>query len=228
VAASSVPDSPCAGSAYNPPEDAPIQIHFADRDLAVVEKPAGLLSVPGRGPDKGDCLISRVRRDLPEALIVHRLDMETSGLLILALNSEAHRALSAAFEKRRVSKVYRAIVHGAVESASGQIDLPLIADWPNRPRQKIDSDQGKPALTEWQRLNVNGVQSQLDLYPITGRSHQLRVHLDAIGHPILGDTLYGTQESRFATSRLMLHARQLGFEHPRTRCRMEFASIPPF
>lgn len=179
-------------------------------DLLVVCKPAGLLAVPGRGPDKQDCLLSRLQASHPEALTVHRLDQATSGLMVFARHAAAQRRLSYLFAKRRVHKAYEALVApGAVTSPSGwqEIDVPITADWPNRPRQQVHPD-GKPALTRWRVLNVEGPTWRLALQPVTGRTHQLRVHLSHLGLPIVGDALYGG----VAAARLMLHACELGFE----------------
>ena len=186
----------------------PLIVHL-DADLIVVNKPAGLLSVPGRGADKQDCVLHRLQADgHPEAMIVHRLDMATSGLLMLARRPAAQRQLSMAFEARRVGKRYVAVVPGLMSDPPGwqQIDLPLLADWPNRPRQKVDHAHGKPSITRWRVLShdVPARATRLELEPLTGRTHQLRVHLLALGHPILGDALYGPQPS--GHGRLHLHA----------------------
>jgi len=181
-----------------------------DADLIVVNKPAGLLSVPGRGADKQDCMVHRLQsQGHPEALIVHRLDMATSGLLLLARSAAAQRALSMAFEQRQVGKRYVAVVQGLIVNAGPdwqQIDLPLLADWPNRPRQRVDHAHGKPSVTRWRVLShdIAAGTTRLELQPLTGRTHQLRVHLLALGHPILGDALYGPQPP--AQNRLHLHA----------------------
>lgn len=212
---------------YAPPRGE-IQIHFSDDYIAVVEKPAGLLSVPGKGAEKSDCLMSRLKDAFPTALNVHRLDMETSGLMVVALHPDAQRVLSRAFEVRQVSKVYEAVVLGQVGKMEGTIDLPIVVDWPNRPRQIVDRENGKPSLTSWRVVSRNEVSSRLELRPKTGRSHQLRVHMDAIGHPILGDSLYGTDRSRAASSRLLLHARELEFDHPSSSEKLHFLSKTPF
>ncbi|MEJ6004583.1 RluA family pseudouridine synthase [Paucibacter sp. AS339] len=186
---------------------------FTNEDLLVVNKPSGLLSVPGRGPDKQDCVIHRVQQQFPEALIVHRLDMATSGLLLLARGPAAQRRLSMAFEARRVHKRYEAIVEGQLLTPHddwAEIHLPLLTDWPNRPRQKVDPIEGKPSLTRYRPLHTasnTAKQTRVLLEPITGRTHQLRVHMLALGHPILGDTLYG--EVADAAPRLLLHASSL-------------------
>lgn len=192
----------------------------------VVDKPAGLLSVPGRGPDRQDCLIARVQQRFPDALIVHRLDMATSGLLVLARGAQPHRQLSQAFRERAVSKTYLAVVDGQVAGENGLIDLPLICDWPCRPRQKVDFSLGKPSLTHFRVLMRDHARrtTRLALTPVTGRSHQLRVHLAAIGHAILGDPLYGSRPA----PRLLLHAWQLDFAHPATGQRCAFTSEPGF
>ena len=201
-----------------------------DDTFIVINKPSGLLSVPGRGPDKADCAASRVRQLFSDALTVHRLDMETSGLLLFARGIDAQRALSRAFESRQVEKRYVAVVDGLMENDSGEIDLPLICDWPNRPRQIVDHTIGKPSLTHWRVLardaQVNT--TRVELSPVTGRSHQLRVHMNEIGHPILGDALYGTDESRAAAPRLLLHATRLRFPHPTAAEIVEFVSTPDF
>lgn len=213
---------------YLPPAEMP-RIVYADEVLLVVDKPSGLLSVPGRGADKADCLVSRVQRTYPDALAVHRLDMSTSGLLIMARNEATHSALSRLFRDRAVDKVYYALVDGLPENDRGEIDLPLICDWPNRPRQKVDHDIGKPSLTRYQviRREPEQHQSVVELLPVTGRSHQLRVHLASLGHPILGDELYGAHTLE-RTPRLMLHAAKIGFVHPSTGEAVEFVSQPDF
>lgn len=188
-----------------PPDDGLALVH-ADAALLVVNKPSGLLSVPGRGPGKDDCLISRVHKDYPDALVVHRLDMETSGLLVLARSPAMHRQLSILFQERQVEKRYVAVVDGIVHTESGQIDLPLIADWPNRPRQIVDRERGRPSLTRWRRLASRDGRSRMQLEPLTGRAHQLRVHCLAIGHPIVGDALYDPERP---APRLLLHASRL-------------------
>ena len=201
---------------------------FADDHIVVVSKPTLLLSVPGRGPDKQDCVVSRLQRDFPGIRIVHRLDWETSGLLVLARNREAHRELSRQFEAREVEKNYIAVVHGRVAGERGEVDAPLRCDWPNRPRQMVDYGQGKPSLTRWHCLERSARSSRLLLTPVTGRSHQLRVHLLSIGHPILGDGLYAHDQAYRMAGRLLLHASSLSFSHPASGERVEFASPVPF
>ncbi|MBW8880778.1 MAG: RNA pseudouridine synthase [Asticcacaulis sp.] len=199
-------------------------ILYADDALIVADKPAGLLSVPGRGADKQDCLVVRVRETFPDALTVHRLDQATSGLIALARGAEAHRTLSQAFASRQVAKHYVAIVRGHLPD-EGEIDLPLITDWPDRPRQKVDLDIGKPSLTRYRTLSRDAGTSRVELEPVTGRSHQLRVHLLAIGHPILGDLLY-TPDTK--SPRLLLHAEALSLPLPVTGETLSFESKAPF
>jgi tRNA pseudouridine32 synthase / 23S rRNA pseudouridine746 synthase len=214
---------------YQPPSDAGNDILYADTCLVAVNKPSGLLSVPGRGADKQDCLLSRLARQFPDVLAVHRLDMDTSGVLVLARNKMAHGELSRQFRQREVEKRYLAVVAGQLMQPAGEINLPLICDWPNRPRQKIDFDVGKPSLTTYRRLGIDAKtdSSRVELYPVTGRSHQLRVHLAAIGHPILGDDLYAG-EAFGRAPRLLLHATFLAITHPETGLRLHFDCPPPF
>ena len=209
-----------------------IEIIYADEFLVVVNKPTLLLSVPGRGEEKKDCLISRLAVEFPNILTVHRLDWETSGLTVLALNKEIHRHLSRQFQERRVHKNYTAIVYGKPGKESGEISLPLRCDWENRPRQIIDHEQGKASQTYWQTLNQTPNQehnsTRLLLTPITGRSHQLRVHMLAMGHPILGDPLYAHQEALSMAERLLLHATRIEFTHPKSNVVIQFYSEAPF
>ena len=203
-----------------------LHVVFSDDTLVVVDKPAGMLSVPGRGADKQDCAAACVQALHADARVVHRLDMATSGLLLMARGDAAQRRLSIAFAEREVAKRYVAVVHGRLPSAGGEIDLPLVADWPHRPRQKVDAASGKPSLTRYRVLSEDASSdtSRVELEPVTGRSHQLRVHMLAIGHPIVGDTLYGAPEA----ARLMLHACELRFVHPATGLRMRLQSAAPF
>lgn len=212
---------------YTPPAG-PVPVLFADEHLLIVDKPSGLLSVPGRGADKHDCLIHRLQADYPEALAVHRLDMGTSGLLVVARGAEAHRRLSMLFEARRVGKRYVAVVAGQMIADEGEVDLPLITDWPNRPRQMVCHIHGKRAVTRYRVLARDPVAdiTRVELQPVTGRSHQLRVHLLSLGHPILGDDLYGDTAAR--APRLLLHACWLSFVHPITGQPMAFDGPPPF
>jgi tRNA pseudouridine32 synthase/23S rRNA pseudouridine746 synthase len=208
----------------------PFSLVHADAWLLAADKPAGLLAVPGRGADKADCLWARVQARHPDALVVHRLDMATSGLLLFALGAEVQRTLHRAFEQRRVDKRYEAVVAGLVAGDEGQIDLPLIADWPNRPRQVVDAAAGKPSLTRWRVLARDEAQqrTRLELQPVTGRSHQLRVHLSAIGHPILGDDLYAPPDVAQAVPRLLLHARDLRLAHPQGGAELALHCPCPF
>lgn len=199
---------------------------FCDESLLVVNKPAGLLSVPGRGMDKSDCMASRVQREFPGTLSVHRLDMSTSGLMIFARCGIMHRQLSQLFREHRVKKSYIAMVAGRIKATSGEVDLPLNSDWPNRPRQKVDFTFGKHSLTRYHLMEAI-TDSRVELEPITGRTHQLRVHMAAIGHPILGDLLYGGEAGNRA-QRLMLHAQSLSFTHPRYAVQLNLTSEPPF
>ena len=201
-----------------------------DRSLIVVDKPTRLLSVPGRGEDKQDCLIVRLQKEFPDALIVHRLDYDTSGLLVLARGKTMHRALSILFQERSVTKRYVAVVMGIPREERGQIDLPLIVDWPRRPLHKVDLELGKPALTHYEILTRDPANNtaRLALTPETGRTHQLRVHMQAMGHPILGDPLYADGLALTRADRLLLHAQQLAFVHPITGKSMSFTSQEPF
>ncbi|RIX48264.1 MAG: RNA pseudouridine synthase [Rhodocyclales bacterium GT-UBC] len=214
---------------YTPPPDNGLTVLFADASLLVVNKPAGLLSVPGRGDDKQDCLASRVQAEYPDALIVHRLDMSTSGLLVLARGEAMQSEINRLFRERAVDKRYLAVVDGMLAEEGGEIDLPLICDWPNRPRQKVDHDIGKRSLTRFTRLDVDEASqtTRVALEPITGRSHQLRVHMAALGHPILGDELYGGPAEHKAP-RLLLHAMDLAFVHPLSGEALAFHCPPDF
>lgn len=205
-----------------------IEILFTDKDLVIATKPTMLLSVPGRGPDKQDCLANRLAEEFPGILIVHRLDWETSGVMVFALNKSTHRHLSRQFQERQVKKNYTAIVYGQMEKTQGEINLPLRCDWDNRPRQIVDHQQGKASQTFWQCLEMANNTSRLLLTPITGRSHQLRVHMQAIKHPILGDPLYAHSEALGMSKRLLLHASLLQFRHPHSNQILQFQSIPPF
>ena len=200
-----------------------------DPHLLVLDKPAGLLCVPGRGEDKQDCLSARAARQWPDALIVHRLDMWTSGLVVMARGIGMQRALSAAFADRLMHKRYEAIVDGVlpVQDDWSLIDAPLMADWPRRPLQKIDP-AGKPSRTHWRALASSRDATHVLLEPLTGRTHQLRVHLASIGHPILGDALYGDADVQARAPRLLLHASELGFVHPVTQQDLRFESKPDF
>jgi tRNA pseudouridine32 synthase/23S rRNA pseudouridine746 synthase len=225
---------------------------YRDESLLVANKPAGLLAVPGRGADKQDCLSSRLQSGFPDALVVHRLDMSTSGLMVFARGLEMQRRLSRMFHEREVVKRYVAVVAGKLEPETGEVNLPVAADWPNRPLRKIDAELGKPSLTRYRVLGFNNAVrpepvegripdcgmgfdelspngflefTRVELEPVTGRTHQLRVHMAAIGHPIMGDALYGDEAS---APRLLLHASSLSFAHPASGEPLNFASPPPF
>ena len=212
-----------------PGHDALAVLHD-DAACIVVVKPAGLLSVPGRGEHLQDCVSSRVRSLFGDTLVVHRLDMATSGLMLLARGAAAQRTLSIAFAAREVHKRYVAVAAGRIEQDSGEIDLPLMADWPNRPKQKADREHGKPSLTHYRVLarDESAGTTRVELEPVTGRAHQLRVHLLSLGHPILGDALYAPPEVQARAERLMLHASALRFAHPVSGAPMAFESAAPF
>jgi tRNA pseudouridine32 synthase / 23S rRNA pseudouridine746 synthase len=221
-------DDPCPDPAAPiQPDDAPLRVIHADAAILVVDKPAGLLSVPGRGEDKADCLIARLRARYPSVLLVHRLDRDTSGVMVFALTPQAQAHLGRQFEARTVDKRYVALVAGAPEGGKGRVDLPLVVDWPNRPRQKVCLQTGRPAVTDWRMLKAEGDRTRMQLKPRTGRTHQLRVHMAALGHPILGDTLYADGPWR-DHPRLMLHAERLGLAHPETGARLDFRVPAPF
>ena len=210
-----------------------VQPVYEDDDLLVLCKPSGLLCVPGRGPDKQDCLSARAQQRWPGALIVHRLDQATSGLVLMARHIDAQRRLGHAFAERQVHKRYQAVVQGQLGGNDGawhDIDLPIAADWARRPLRVIDHALGKPSLTRWRALahDTAARTTRLELEPVTGRTHQLRVHLQAIGHPILGDGLYGEDAARTAAARLLLHATALSLPHPLTGERLTLKSPPPF
>jgi len=211
---------------YNPPSS-PLDVIHEDHELLVVNKPSGLLSVPGRGEHLADCLLKRVQDAFPQALLVHRLDRDTSGLIAFALSPHAQRHLSRQFEERKVKKTYVARVWGRLEPKVGTVDLPLIVDWPNRPRQMVDHENGKPAVTDWRVLKASDTESRVRLMPKTGRSHQLRVHMLALGHPILGDPFYADGEA-LNFPRLMLHSEELRIGHPDGGESMRFRAKAPF
>ncbi|MEO0635352.1 MAG: RluA family pseudouridine synthase [Pseudomonadota bacterium] len=214
--------SPPPDFVYAPPSDELTVLHV-DEHLLVVEKPPGLLSVPGKGADLADCVESRAQSLLPEARIVHRLDMDTSGVMVLARTAQAHRHLGLQFERRHTSKTYEALVKGPVGANAGTIDLPLRCDWPNRPKQMVCFEHGRRSITHWRVLDRSGGTTRLELKPVTGRSHQLRVHLMACGHPILGDSFYGTPGER-----LCLHSSTLSIRHPADGSHVTFTSPVPF
>jgi tRNA pseudouridine32 synthase / 23S rRNA pseudouridine746 synthase len=207
-----------------------IAIVFADQYLVVVDKPYGLLSVPGRDPANRDCVPSRLQAEYGELRIVHRLDFDTSGLMVLARDPETHRKLNRQFEQREVEKYYEALVWGLPKDDSGEINLPICVDWPNRPKKIVDPINGKPAQTFFNVLRRNAEKNitRVELKPITGRSHQLRVHLAEIGHPILGCPFYAHETAKTAANRLTLHARELQLTHPANGQRVVFNATVPF
>ncbi len=213
-------------SDYNPPQD-PLDILHHDAEILVVNKPAGLLSVPGRGEHLADCLIARIQQVFPEALLVHRLDRDTSGVMVFALTPHAQRHLSMQFEKRTTKKTYVARLSGQLEPRSGTVDLPLIVDWPNRPRQMVCHDTGKPAVTDWKVVKSNEAETRVRLTPKTGRSHQLRVHMLSLGHAILGDPLYASGAA-LEHDRMMLHSEELRIKHPNSGESLRFRAKAPF
>lgn len=222
------PDSPVAAQSGG------IDCLHADDDLLVLAKPSGLLCVPGRGPDKQDCLSRRAQQQWPEALVVHRLDQATSGLVLMARNPEAQRRMGRAFELRQVQKRYEAVVAGHMAAPThgdwAEINLPIAADWERRPLRVIDPVLGKPSLTRWRALahDESAHTTRIELEPVTGRTHQLRVHLAAVGHAILGDALYADAATQARAPRLLLHATRLALEHPISGEWVQFALPPDF
>ena len=215
---------------YSPPLQPWLDVIYQDEDIIVLNKPSGLLSVPGRLPEHNDSIASRVCQQYPDACIVHRLDMSTSGVILMALNKAAQRAISKQFQLRSTNKHYYARLEGIPNADNGSIDLPLRCDWPNRPRQMIDFAEGKPALTHWQLLASNSQANTATvlLKPVTGRSHQLRVHMLALGTPILGDEIYASSVGIAAAENLQLHAAMLQITHPCSAVSMTFEAAPPF
>ena len=211
---------------YAPPQD-PLVVLHEDAQLLVLEKPSGLLSVPGKGEHLADCLISRAQAAFPGALLVHRLDRDTSGVMVFAMTQSAQRHLGLQFEKRHVKKTYVAQVWGKLEPREGTVDKPLIVDWPNRPLQIVDPVNGKQAVTDWKVQRYEEHSTRVRLFPQTGRSHQLRVHMQSLGHPILGDPFYASGAALEAP-RLMLHATELRLRHPEGGRGMRFVSKVPF
>lgn len=211
---------------YAPP-DTPLDVLHEDHELLVVNKPEGLLSVPGKGPSLADCLLTRVQEAFPTALLVHRLDRDTSGIMVFGLTAHAQRHLGRQFEKRQMRKSYLARVAGTLTPRQGEVDLPLAVDWPNRPRQKVCHDTGRAALTTWRVQRYEDAETRVHLMPRTGRSHQLRVHMLALGHPILGDPLYAP-ETVHAHRRMMLHAEELRLRHPDGGAGLTFRAAAPF
>lgn len=220
-----------ASTPYHPPAHRGLSVLHLSEQLIVVDKPSGLLSVPGREAGKEDCLSRRVQTEFPDALMVHRLDMGTSGIVVMGRGAKAQRALSILFQERRVRKHYQALVDGHWSAAAtGEIDWPIGVDGPRHPKQKVDHATGRPCRTRYRLLGIDRVRgtSRIELEPVTGRSHQLRVHMEAMGHPIIGDDFYGTPVSCAKAERLMLHACQIEFEHPATGEPLRINCPPPF
>lgn len=214
---------------YNPPLEPWLHILYQDDHIMVVNKPSGLLSVPGRLEEHKDSVMTRIQRDIPQAESVHRLDMATSGVLVVALNKAAERELKRQFREREPEKSYVARIWGHPPKDEGLVDLPLICDWPNRPMQKVCFETGKSAQTEYQVLERAADNSaRIQLKPITGRSHQLRVHMQALGHPILGDRFYAHEAALAMASRLQLHAEWLTITHPAFGNKMTFRQPADF
>jgi len=217
---------------YNPPAQTELPVVYVDDAMLVLNKPAGLLTVPGRGEAKQDCLSKRAQDVYPEALIVHRLDRDTSGLGVMARGIVVQRAINLSFEKRLVDKRYEAVVIGLLPVSDDwqEIDLPLLVDWPNRPKRTVNHAEGQQALTRWRCIAMDAARgcSRVELEPVTGRTHQLRVHMQALGHPMLGDTLYATPEALALSDRLQLHARSLSIPHPVSAQVVEFTAPVPF
>jgi tRNA pseudouridine32 synthase/23S rRNA pseudouridine746 synthase len=199
---------------YRPPTEPWLTVVHADADIVVLDKPSGLLSVAGKDPALADCLEARVKQSWPTAAMAHRLDMDTSGVLVMALNKRALGHVGQEFEQRRAKKSYVARVWGEMDADEGEVDLPLATDWEQKPRQRVDHERGRPSRTRWQvEAREEGI-TRVRLFPLTGRTHQLRVHMLAFGHPILGDAFYATGEALRAAGRLQLHAEELAFNHP--------------
>ena len=215
------------GSEYNPPQE-PLEILHDDHEIVLVNKPAGLLSVPGRGEHLADCLITRLQRIFPTTLLVHRLDRDTSGVMIFALTPQAQRHLGWQFEERKTKKTYLARLWGEMAEKEGTVDLPMCVDWENRPKQHVNFENGRPAVTDWRVIRARDGETRIRLMPQTGRSHQLRVHMAALGHPILGDPFYAEGPARDDYPRLMLHSETLQFRHPDGGRNMKITAAAPF
>lgn len=213
---------------YDPPMEPYLEILHVDEDIIVLNKQSGLLSVEGRPENHKDCLVNRVKEKYPSATVVHRLDRDTSGVVVMALHLDSHRHISKQFEKRETSKTYIARLEGLVTEDRGTINLPLIVDWPNRPRQKVCHTEGREAITHFEVLGRKDNTTRVAFYPVTGRSHQLRVHALELGHPILGDTIYATEEGQTSADRLQLHAATLKIRHPITEETIVFEAPIPF
>ncbi len=221
-------NSPPPDFTYTPPADNGLDIIHVDCDILVLSKPANLLSVPGNKEGHADCLENRALKEFPDARVVHRLDRGTSGILIMALNPNSHRHLGLQFEKRKTAKTYIAEVIGFVEKDNGHIELPMRTDWYNRPKQMVDTYFGREAITDWEVISRASETTRLKLHPKTGRSHQLRVHLQELGHPILGDSFYAPDYAVAMSNRLLLHAETLELFHPNNGERVSFTSPCPF
>lgn len=212
---------------YRPPTEPWLTVLHADEDIVVLDKPSGLLTVPGKDPQLADSLEARVREKWPTATVVHRLDKDTSGILLMALNKRALGFLGSQFEHRKTTKSYVARVWGELQPESGLVELPLATDWEHKPRQRVDHERGRASRTEWSVIEREPKATRVRLVPRTGRTHQLRVHMLSLGHPILGDAFYATGEALAAADRLQLHAAELGFTHP-NGTPMNFVSPTPF
>jgi|TARA_A100001391_G_scaffold154548_1_gene112314 tRNA pseudouridine32 synthase/23S rRNA pseudouridine746 synthase len=213
---------------YRPPTEPWLDIVHEDDDIVVFNKPSGLLSVPGKDPQLFDSLQSRALERFAGAGTIHRLDKDTSGIIIMAKHKAAHGHIGKQFEYRQTTKFYIARVWGQVAEDEGLVDLPLATDWENKPRQEVNHARGRASQTRWQVIGREDHATRLKLIPITGRTHQLRVHMKEIGHPILGDEFYATGEALVAADRLQLHAAELGFRHPSGGEPVVFRSEPPF
>ncbi len=213
---------------YAPPVEPYLSVLAEDDDYIVLNKPSGLLSVPGKYDHLKDCLEARVQEKYPSATTIHRLDMDTSGVIVMALTPHGHRHIGQQFEKRRTQKVYQARVFGVMAQDEGVIDLPLRCDWPNRPKQMVDHELGRKAITRWQVIGREEAVTRVALFPETGRSHQLRVHMLELGHPILGDNFYAPEKAKVGVERLQLHAERLSFMHPRCKKVMNYEASCPF
>ncbi|MEQ8326196.1 pseudouridine synthase [Parvibaculum sp.] len=222
------PNTPPAPFDYRPPVEPWLTTLHADGDILVLSKQSGLLCVEGKPENHRDCLEERARARYPQARLVHRLDRETSGIVVMAMNPKAQRHLGLQFERRKIRKAYIARVSGYVNGSAGSIDLPLTTDWPNRPKQMVDRQKGRTALTEWEVIAREANATRLRLFPLTGRSHQLRVHLLSIGHPILGDSFYADGEALAAADRLQLHAETITLHHPADGHIVTFVDNCPF
>lgn len=213
---------------YKPPTEPYLEIIYQDEDVLVLNKPSGLLTVPGKAPEHKDSLDHRVRLVWPLARIVHRLDMATSGLVVMAMHADSQRDLNRQFAQRQTGKRYIALLEGQLQVDAGAVDLPLLCDWPNRPKQMVHFEAGKASLTYFKVLDRTQHGTRVELTPVTGRSHQLRVHMQWLGYPIIGDKFYGTEQGKSAATRLQLHACSLSFRHPLSGSELYFESGCPF